>query len=463
MYNCFNRLAGVLFLMFMVVGCADTNDDAVTTVFDNFESGSIGDVRRVSDTNWEISLADDNDNPDLPDSWRNWWYVRMGHLSVHSMTCILLNNRGWPYYYLPVYSYDRKQWYRFTEDEVSQNDNDELLIEKKFEKETVWLARFYPYTYSDLNAYLNKIQDSPYVDIETAGFSTDGHPIYLLTLTDFSVPVDDKKRIWMHARTHPAETGPSFLLEGFVDFLLANTLETSDILSEFEFHMVPMQNVDGVIAGNYRTTPQSENLEVMWYHDSSDPVNLTGEAPQEVTVLHQAVMELLDDGGPPVSMALNLHASNSEPDIRLFFYPHFGPESLGYSPVESLLWDKQLNFIDNVASHYGADMIEPPPDEGGSSFDSKTYPESWWRHNFQDQVMAITMETTYGRAGYSPEWITPDDLRTLGSALARGIRDYYNASGRAVQATTRGDREVRKAFLKYPERYPPDAADELKE
>ena len=38
--------------------------------------------------------------------------------------------------------------------------------------------------------------------------------------------------------------------------------------------------------------------------------------------------------------------------------------------------------------------------------------------------MAITLETTYGRAGYAPDWIEPDDLRKLGRDVALAVRDY---------------------------------------
>ena len=267
----------------------------------------------------------------------------------------------------------------------------------------------------------------------------------------------------MHARTHPAETCPSFLIEGMIRYLLSGTREASEILAGFEFYIFPMQNVDGVIAGNYRSTPKSENLEMMWNYDSNNPLNLTSDTPPEVAIIHQYAKNLMTDGGPPVSIALNLHASNSEPDIRAFLYPHFGTESQGYSPVEASLWEKQIRFIDRLAARYGVDMIEPIPDEGGGSFASKTYPESWWWVNFQNQVMAMTMEMTYGRAGYAPGWIEPDDLRDLGTSLVLTIRDYYDDSLTSAKAMRKAAGTVRNRNLKYPELYPPNAADELKQ
>ncbi|MRR59114.1 MAG: hypothetical protein EG824_13010 [Deltaproteobacteria bacterium] len=456
-------IAVLTLLAVFFAGCGDTANRLPATVSASFESGSIGKVARVSDMEWELTIADDNHDAALPASWRSWWYVRMDNPLPGVPTQITVKNSGWPYYYLPVYSYDRVTWRHFSEDEVTQNPDNEIVVRKRFALGTVWIARFYPYTFTDLERFIATLKDSPYVDIRIPGSSREGRPIYLLRITDSSVPVSAKKRIFLHARTHPAETPPSFLLEGMIRLLLSGTGEASDILARFEFYIFPMQNVDGVIAGNYRSTPTSENLEMLWVFDGSSPLELFGDIPPEVSILHRQAKELMTDGGPPVSIALNLHASNSEPDIRPFFYPHFGPAALGYSPVEASLWDLQLRFIDRVANRYGPDMIEPVPDEGGDSFAGKTYPESWWWANWRDQVMAMTLEMTYGRAGYAPGWIEPEDLRRLGASLALSIRDYFDDSvpqARAVRGQT-GAFADRK--LKYPGLYPPHAADELKQ
>ncbi len=462
--NFFIKIA-VLIILFsgLLVSCnKDIIENPAATVSEDFESGSIGEITKLSDTEWELYLADDNDNQDLPDSWRNWWYVKMENLRPDTTTEITLKNRGWPYYYLPVYSYDQVEWSRFTEDEVSQNTDGELLMRKQFTNQAVWIARFYPYTFTDLENYMTSFGGSPFINIQTPGYSQAGKPIYLFKITNPEVPDANKKRIFMHARTHPAETPSSFLIEGMIDYLLSSAPEASEILSGFEFYIFPMQNVDGVSVGNYRSTPSTENLEVMWYYDSNNPLILTGDAPQEVEIVHQYAKNLMTDGGPLVSMALNLHASNSEPDILPFFYPHFGPESRGYSAIEASLWEKQISFISSIATHHGFDMIEPIPEEGGRSFASKTYPESWWWVNYQDEVLAMTMEMTYGRSGYSPRWIEPDDLRNLGPSVILSIRDYYDDNFTPSQFLLKAGRDARKASLKYPELYPPDAVDELK-
>ncbi len=465
MRNMAVRIRIIILLAALLAGCGGTAIFQLSpTVSASFESGSIGKVTRVNNTEWELYIADDNNDTSLPASWRSWWYVRMDNPVQGVQTKITVKNSGWPYYYVPIYSYDQVTWHHFTEDEVTQNQDNEIVLKKQFDNATVWIARFYPYTFTDLEKYLQTIKDNPSINIQTPGYSQKGKPIYLIKITDSTVPVSGKKRIFMHARTHCAETPPSFLIEGMIRYLLSGTPEASDILARFEFYIFPMQNVDGVIAGNYRSTPKSENLEMMWIFDVNNPADLIGTIPPEVATVHRQARELMTDGGPPVSVALNLHASNSEPDIRPFFYPHFGTVALGYLPAEASLWESQLRFIDKIAIHYGATMIEPAPSDGGNSFVGKTYPESWWWANYQNQVMAMTMEMTYGRAGYAPRWIEPDDLRHLGALLAVSIRDYsFDTSGTSIKTMRKPAGAIGDRVLEYPELYPPHAPDEQKQ
>lgn len=419
-----------LFLFLLLWGCSDNDDSPAAPALPkeallsrDFESGSIGEVVHISDYQWELSLADDNDNGALPDDWRNWWYVKIEKLKTDRNTEITIKNRGWSHDYLPVYSYNQIDWFHFQEKEVTTVGG-HLQIDSEFTEETVWLARHFPYTLSDLENYLKTIEANPHIEITTPGFSREKRPLYLIRVSDFSTPVTEKRRIMIHSRTHPAETPSSFLIEGLINFLLSGTAEAQELLADHEFHIFPMQNVDGVTAGNYRTTTANENLEVLWLRTPDSPLSLTAGTPPEITTIHEHAVNLMSDGGPKVSIALNLHAANGAPDLKTFFFPHFGTEEQEYTPEEASLWSKQISFIDEVMDKNGADLFQPVITEGGRTFVKKAYPESWWWANFRDEVMAITLETTYGKSGANHRWSEPEDFRNLGASLAQAIGSY---------------------------------------
>ena len=452
---------GVL-LALVLASCADQGGGGSeqrdeTTVSDDFESGNRGTVQKLDDSRWVLSLRDDNTNAELPDSWRTWWYARFDHVRTDQPFMVTIENNTWPYYYVPVYSYDQKTWLRFDDNEVTQAADAAITVTTQLSQPTVWIARFYPYTFTDLNDYLGTL-DSPFVVRATIGATQLGRPMDVLTITDSRVPDAGKQRIWLHGRSHPAETGSSFVLEGLIGLLLGDSEDAASLRTHFVFSVLPMHNIDGVVIGNYRTTPASENLESMWFRDAADPSQLTAAAPHEVHVLRDAMAATLT--GPdaiPVSVALNLHSSNSEPDTGAFFFPHFGAASSGYTEDEARLYAQQTAFADDVEDLY-AGKIEPRT-EGGPSFVGNNFPESWWWVNGGPGVMAMTIETVYGRAGFAPRWVTPDDMRGLGRSIGLAILRYH---GLPVAAPARARTGVNRGALRYPALYPPAMEQEIK-
>jgi hypothetical protein len=77
-----------------------------------------------------------------------------------------------------------------------------------------------------------------------------------------------------------------------------------------------------------------------------------------------------------------------------------------------------------LAKIHGAGWFNKPR-VGGRSFLKKSIPETWWWRNFQDRVVAFTIESTYGHAGDSDRWTTPGDMRRIGASLAREIGRFH--------------------------------------
>jgi hypothetical protein len=244
----------------------------------------------------------------------------------------------------------------------------------------------------------------------------------------------------IHARTHPAETGPSYVLEGLIAAVTRDDELGRRLRSRYIFEIVPMHNIDGVQLGNYRTNASSLNLENRWFVERFNhlPLYLMPTAPIENRDLNaQVFAPLAIDQRTPTVLALNLHSSNSAPDTQAFFFPHFGSDPARYTPQQIALWHKQLAFIRSTALHYDG-RIEQPPADGGSGFLNSSFIETWWWQLRQDQVNAITLETTYGRAGFD-HWVTQDDLRELGVALAKAIDDMDRPAARLADPARAND------------------------
>lgn len=426
------RLASLGLAGILLLGCGGGGsgsrapDPAPMRFTAEFESGSIGAVTALGadGLSWELALRNDNDDASLPASYRTWWYVRADQVPIGRPLHLEFSRLGFREYFVPVFSYDGQHWQSFREQEVTLVTGgaagaDRLVVETSFQAATVWIARTFPYTVSDLSAFLQTLAGNPAVQLETLGLSPRFQlPIRLLTVRDGTVSTP-RQTVWIHARSHPGETGPSYLLEGLLGAVLAENDLGRSLRSRYIFRIVPMHNVDGVMGGNYRTNASSLNLESTWVFAPGNPA-LSSSAPLENRLVNQGAMApAMLDRDAPVVLALNLHASNSSPDAAAFFFPHFGSDPARYSAAQRALWASQLEFIQRVALAYDG-RIEQPPVEGGSGFLDTAFPETWWWSHRQAAVNALTLETTYGRAGFD-HWVTVSDLRALGVAVAKAI------------------------------------------
>jgi murein tripeptide amidase MpaA len=62
------------------------------------------------------------------------------------------------------------------------------------------------------------------------------------------------------ARVHPGETTSSFMMQGFLKFIISLHPEAKELRSKFIFKIIPMINPDGVICGNYRASLGGSDL-----------------------------------------------------------------------------------------------------------------------------------------------------------------------------------------------------------
>ncbi|XP_074904501.1 cytosolic carboxypeptidase 2 isoform X4 [Buteo buteo] len=121
--------------------------------------------------------------------------------------------------------------------------------------DTCFFAHSYPYTYSDLQRYLWALAGDPvrsqYCAVRALCRSLAGNTVYLLTITS-PTGAAAKRAVVLSARAHPGESGGSWAMRGFLDFLLSTDADAQLLRRLFVFKVVPMLNPDGVVVGNSR-------------------------------------------------------------------------------------------------------------------------------------------------------------------------------------------------------------------
>ncbi|VFV28675.1 cytosolic carboxypeptidase 2 isoform 5 [Lynx pardinus] len=140
-------------------------------------------------------------------------------------------------------------------------------IQFPHDQDTCFFAHFYPYTYTDLQCYLLSVANNPvqsqFCKLRTLCRSLAGNTVYLLTITNPSRTPQEaaaKKAVVLSARVHPGESNGSWIMKGFLDFILSNSPDAQLLRDIFVFKVVPMLNPDGVIVGNYRCSLAGRDL-----------------------------------------------------------------------------------------------------------------------------------------------------------------------------------------------------------
>ncbi|KAM9854713.1 cytosolic carboxypeptidase 2 [Aulostomus maculatus] len=135
------------------------------------------------------------------------------------------------------------------------------------DSDTCYLAHCYPYTYSRLQCYLRRVFSNPavvsYCKVRVLCHSLAGNAVYVVTITsrgDSKLEGKSKKAVVVTARVHPGETNGSWMMEGFLDFLLGDSDDAQLLRETFVFKVVPMLNPDGVVVGNYRCSLAGRDL-----------------------------------------------------------------------------------------------------------------------------------------------------------------------------------------------------------
>uniref|UniRef100_A0A0N5BWS4 Peptidase_M14 domain-containing protein n=1 Tax=Strongyloides papillosus TaxID=174720 RepID=A0A0N5BWS4_STREA len=226
------------------------------------------------------------------------------------------------------------------------NENDDKGVDKvryfytirfsitfKHQNDICYIAYHYPYTFSYLQATLERIisvkKSKIYYRIDEIGKSLNKNSMKLVTIT--ANPFDDKREIIViSARVHPGETNSSWIMHGILKFLFDNENEEANLLREkFIFKIFPMLNPDGVINGSHRCSLSGNDLNRTWHNPIK---NIHPEIYHSKAVIQYSV----DILKKKPFVFLDLHGHSKRSNIFIF----------GNNPEESWLDDDNEKIND---------------------------------------------------------------------------------------------------------------------
>ena len=91
-------------------------------------------------------------------------------------------------------------------------------------------------------------------------------PVYMLKIYEKTKGKNNQKRpiVIISCRVHASEASSSFVIEGFLKFLIDQSKESIQLRKAFDFFIIPMLNPDGVTLGNSRNSYSGNDLNRCW-------------------------------------------------------------------------------------------------------------------------------------------------------------------------------------------------------
>lgn len=351
----------------------------------NFDSGNLQSVTTTDSINFTVRV-----NSDIVG---RWFYFKMKNVKNRYVSVTIQNSDATR----PMYSYDNRSWYRFTEQESPQRN----VFRKTYTEDSVYVAYYVPYSVTQLTEKVVSLQNNPYVQIDTIGFSEQNRPLIVLTLTDFTVPDSQKFFIWTHGRTHPSETPSSYHLDGMINYFLSEDDVASFLRTRIKWIILPFINPDGVYLGKSRVNANNVDLEQSWNKTQS-------QTPKEVLHTKNFLQNILSQ--KRIHIALNMHSQVAN---FATFWIHTASSTSDY------FYRKEMQFANLQSSN--SNFIQPS-DYSYSNL-QPYFPEGWMWANWGEQIMALTYETPYTKFS-DGTWIDNSILELFGKQSVYGIMEY---------------------------------------
>ncbi|HTL50989.1 MAG TPA: M14-type cytosolic carboxypeptidase [Planctomycetota bacterium] len=209
-----------------------------------------------------------------------WWQFRALVPVGRRVTFELVNTAdtlgrasGWSFV-RPVYSYDRKRWYRLVaEDCRFDAERERFVFSGVFSRPDVYLAQAYPYHQVELDCLQAELKKSPLFRGGFAGRTEQGRPYPLWTLMPRGKTAGRGRKllgVMLTARLHAGESHGSYALDGMLqEIAFSRSAGMRWLRRHAAFLIAPMADYDGVMEGMFGKDRSPIDFNRDW---SADPV-----------------------------------------------------------------------------------------------------------------------------------------------------------------------------------------------
>ncbi|OMJ84468.1 hypothetical protein SteCoe_14423 [Stentor coeruleus] len=268
------------------------SDDGVE-IDSDFDSGNLARAERSGAKSYHLWIGPDCIGTQAENSCRSWFYFKVTVKTPQTLYFLIKNmNLQFKIFregMKPVYKINDR-WERIPGPVTfNLNDDDPNSMELSFSlfiTKEMYIAFTYPWSHAEHKTLLSDIKatcinKSIYYHEENLIYTLEKRECEIITISgtlgmleerekpivnlfpnggERSKSFNGKKYVLLTARVHPGETQGSFMINGFLKFIVSDDPRAVCLRDHFVFKIVPMLNPDAVIRGHYRTDTKGINL-----------------------------------------------------------------------------------------------------------------------------------------------------------------------------------------------------------
>jgi hypothetical protein len=343
--------------------------------------------------------------PDLRDTAGDWfyWHFRVGGGAGRTLTFQFKSNvigvRG------PAVSSDGGRSWKWLGAQAVRGSS--FFYAFPVDAKEVRFCFAFPYVERNLSEFLKPHANNSHLKVETLCKTKKGRPVKLLLLG--RQDGKEKHRVALTCRHHSCETMASYVLEGIIEGVLADSDDGRWLRDNVAFFIVPQVDLDGVEDGDQgkNRKPRDPNRDYVG---------------KSIYASVGAIRERLPgwaDGKLRIAMDMHCPSIRGGTNETVFFVG--GPEKENWEEIGR--FSKILETVQKGTIVYYSKNNIP----FGQSWNTKANyttgkPFAHWAAEFPGVKLATTIEVAYANA--SGQQVTDQTAHALGHDLARAFRKY---------------------------------------
>lgn len=362
-------------------------------------NGIILDVTR-DDDGWRVIFASEPRTSPQP----LWFHIEVTGLDgdglhmVWENADLALGNRNELSMLRPVLRADGGSWHRCSNVEVEDTEDGRRRVHfhRQPGADTVAAALCYPYVPADLEATLEELPGA--WETTVIGVTGHGRPLTRLR-SPRAGEVEGAMGLYVVARQHAGETPGSWVLDGLLRFVAADSEEAVAFREQVDCWVVPFADLDGVVEGDYGKDAMPWDFNRAW-----EPMPMR----PEVQAMQHDLQRFAERCRP--GLIIDLHApGHATSDVYL-----------------QMPRDERPAEQHESARRFAEQLAERVPEVPAESLTRPTrYPSRWnamatlgsWAWDHLGGATEVSIETSYQRL--ADRLLEPTGYRALGRRVAR--------------------------------------------